>query len=610
MNKAVTLRNTLPAVCSAIAGQKGVKIIWQGPPRTDGSTIWSNPLPVDADADTVKVVVGDIDHECGHVRFSDFELVGKKKPGLPELQACLWNALEDTFIERRLGDDYLGCQQTLAESAEIAVAKGHCRTGEKGPADALQVFCDAWGRKNVLRQGVDKILDSSRSELVKHLDEKGVVRLEALLATKLFSANSTAETLHLSGAIIKLMKDIQEEQEQPPPPEPEPQEKPSDPQGEEGDDQGQDDSQGDGQGGNDPSDQGQGGDDSNPDPQGSGGNGQPEGGSPDGSSPQPQSGSDTGNGNSPSDNAGTGDGAGRGGSARQILEDANVDTGPAIDRKGASQEMAAQAAAQGNFVFDPRTVTPPPVGDNLARYNALKAAVSGHIAQLSRRLAVEFQTKRRTRSVIAEEGRLDGRRLHHALTGETRIYRHKVVTQSPKPAVSLVLDCSGSMGFEYVGSKICPKDDIILATQAVIAIAEVCAVMGVPFEVVTFAGGQIGAIKTFDHPLTRARGRIGAIDAGGGTPTAEALWIAGNRLVGRREERKILMLVTDGDPDNMPSAKQVAGLIERSGIELYGIGLGTNAIRQVCQKSGVIMNANDLAPAILTALAERMLAAA
>ena len=241
MNKAVTLRNTLPAVCSAIAGQKGVKIIWQGPPRTDGSTIWSNPLPVDADADTVKVVVGDIDHECGHVRFSDFELVGKKKPGLPELQACLWNALEDTFIERRLGDDYLGCQQTLAESAEIAVAKGHCRTGEKGPADALQVFCDAWGRKNVLRQGVDKILDSSRSELVKHLDEKGVVRLEALLATKLFSANSTAETLHLSGAIIKLMKDIQEEQEQPPPPEPEPQEKPSDPQGEEGDDQGQDD---------------------------------------------------------------------------------------------------------------------------------------------------------------------------------------------------------------------------------------------------------------------------------------------------------------------------------------------------------------------------------
>ncbi|MBU1959983.1 MAG: VWA domain-containing protein [Gammaproteobacteria bacterium] len=632
-----TLRNTLPAICSAIAGQKGVKIVWQGPPRTEGTTIWSSPLPVDADESTVKMVVGDIDHECGHIRHSDFDMVGKKRPTISDLQFGIWNALEDTFIERKLGDDYLGCQQTLAESAEIAVARGQCRTGEKGPADALQVFCDAWGRKNVLLQGVDPILATSRAELVKHIEEKGVARLEALLSTKLYSANSTAETLKLSGQVVQLIKDIQDEQEKPP--EPKPQEKkPSDPQegkggsgqgssgGQDGTDQGSDGDQ-------DEPGQGSDGDQEKSDQDSNGGQGDSGQGS-DGDQDEPGQGSDgdqeesdqgssggqDGTGqdsdgdqdgsDQKADDSSQGGGAGRGGSARQILEDANIDQGPAIDRKGAAQAMAAEAAAKGNFVFNPQTITPPPQGENLPRYSALKGAVSGQISQLQRRLVVEFQTKRRSRTVVAEEGRLDGRRLHQALVGETRVYRHKVVTQAPKPAVSLVLDCSGSMGWAIKGSGLVLKDDIILATQAVIAMAEVCAVMGVPFEVIPFAGSQIGAIKTFDAPLARARGRIGAIAASGGTPTAEALWIAGNRLVARREERKILMLVTDGSPDNMPAAQQVAGLIERSGIELYGVGIGTEAVRKICRKSGVIKSANDLAPAILNALAERMLAAA
>lgn len=598
-----SLRNTLPAICSAIAGQKGIKIVWAGPPRTDGSTIYSNPLPVDADEATVKIVVGDLDHESAHIRYSDFTAFQSAKA--TGLQKEIWNALEDTFIERRLGDDYLGCQQTLAESAEIAVAKGKCRTGENGPADAIVTFCDAWGRKNVLLQGIDPILTTSRAELVKHIEESGVERLEALLSTKLFSANSTDDTKRLSGAVIKLLKDIQEEQENPPPP-------PSQPQngGDQGDDQnpsqGQDEGDAGGSSGDDDSDAGSNGDPSgSPDPSRGQGGDQPSRdgkGQPDANSNGGQS-SQSGADSSPTPNTpDTGNGAGRDGSARQILEDDKIPQGPAINRREAAAEMTAQATAQGNFVFDPRSIQPPPAGENLSRYAELKAAVLGEIAQLQRRLAVEFQTARRVRSVTSEDGRLDGRRLTQALLGDPRVYRKKITSPVAKPAVSLVLDCSGSMG----------KDDIILAIQAVIAMAEVCTVMDAPFEVVTFGGANVGAIKTFEQPLARSRGRIGAIGAGGGTPTAEALWLAGNRLIARREERKLMLLVTDGDPNNMPAAQQVAGLIERSGIELYGIGIGAAAakIRQVCRKAGLIENANDLAKAVLSALAERMLKAA
>ena len=62
--------------------------------------------------------------------------------------------------------------------------------------------------------------------------------------------------------------------------------------------------------------------------------------------------------------------------------------------------------------------------------------------------------------------------------------------------------------------------------------------------------------------------------------------------------------------NNMPNAAQVAGMVERSGIELYGIGLGTETIRQVCNKAGIVNQVEDLATAILNALASRMLAAA
>ncbi|MCG7871038.1 MAG: VWA domain-containing protein [Candidatus Thiodiazotropha lotti] len=563
-----TLRNSLPAVCSAIAGRKGVKIIWNGPPRTEGSTIWSNPLPIDADEDTRKMVVGDIDHEIGHIRYSDFDYLNAKSGKISPLQQSIWNALEDTFEERRMGDDYVGCRQTLAESTEIAIREGHCRTGEKGPADALATFCDAWGRKNVLLQAVDPVLNSAHRELIKYIEEKGVARLEALLSTKLFSADSTDDTYRLSEEVIRLMQDIREEQEQ----------RQNQPK------QQSDRNQDGNTGGNDTGSQ----------------NGDDQSGNPGQTDSNPDSGEGSAGPNSIETDAGNG--AGHGGSAHRILEDTNVSTAPVIDRRGAVEEMS-QAVASGSFIFDPNTIRKPDHSENLPRYIALKASISGSIALLQRRLAVEFQTRRHSRTVISEEGRLDGRRLHQAILGNPRVCRKKQVIHTPKPAVSLVLDSSGSMGMR-VDSK------IELATQAVIALAEVCEAMGVPCEVVTYGGSQIGSVKTFDIPLAKARKRIGAIGAGGGTPTAEALWIAGNRLFNRKEGRKILMLVTDGKANDMPNAAQVANMIERSGIELYGIGLGTEVIRQVCNKAGVVNKADDLAPAILNALASRMLAAA
>lgn len=538
-----SLRNCLPAVVNAIAGTRGVKVIWEGPPRTNGNTIWSNPIPLDADEDLLTVVVGDLDHECGHVLFTDFQLATQEN--LSGLRKDVVNAIEDAFIERRMGEKFFGAREKLAKSIEIAAKKGHVKTGKGSPKEALATFIDYWGRSNVVLQDTKELAAGARAHLVQYLEEKGVRRLEALLSTKMYSVDSTRGSIDLADQVIALIKDIRDEQENPSP---------------------GDGDQGDDAAGNNP---------------GSGGEQPQDGGPTDG---QQGSGTPT---------------QGKSG-ARDILEDTSTEVGPAVDRKGAKEEMILEAIANGGQMAPSESAFTKPDRsvENLDRYNQIKASIPGQIAMLQRRLHNEFQALRRTRTKSSEEGRIDSRRLAYAVVGDPRVYKKRTEVQAPMPAVSVLIDCSGSMRGQ----------EIMLALQATVAVSEVCNHLNIAHEVTVF-GSAVGTVKGFDEPLVRSRGRLGAIDAGGGTPMTEALWIAGRRLVSRKESRKIMLVVSDGAPNNTDTARDLVSMAERDGVEAYGIGIGNAgaAIRDVCTKAGVVASASNLAEAILAALAERML---
>ena len=59
----------------------------------------------------------------------------------------------------------------------------------------------------------------------------------------------------------------------------------------------------------------------------------------------------------------------------------------------------------------------------------------------------------------------------------------------------------------------------------------------------------------------------------GGTPMANALWYAAARLVLRKEARKILMVMTDGQPDPNCHPSDIIARCVASGIEVIGIGI-------------------------------------
>lgn len=552
--RARNLKSSLPAICRAVTRQKGIELVFQGPPRTDGKTIYSNPLAIDADDDDVDIIVGDIDHECAHILYSDFEyhlqMLHKVPEALRPLTQGIWNALEDTVVERREGDDYLGCRETLARSVELVEQRqGTAEFAGLTPARILTGYVDSWGRMNVLGQGVKNTFEAARAALRDLITDKGLLRLDALLSTHLYSACKTQDAWRLAQAVVTLIESLEDEEDEPDADAAEP-ESPEQ----------QDASQGSG-------------------------------------TDSPATQSSTG-----PESQGTSESTGAGSvsaGAAAILADTGFDQTPIFDRSQVAHD-ATERANTSSFIGGRSSDRICRAADDDAEYARLKASVSGEIRQLQRRIVSEYQTRTRRKSVVSETGRIDGRRLARALAGEHRIYRERVRRPLPYPAVSIVLDCSGSM--EGV--------EIELAKQALVAISEVNASLTVKTELIAFEGGGVEVIKSFDDDLNGRRGAIGSLIAAGGTPTAEALWEAGNRIVARKEERKLILLLTDGHPNDLAGAGQVSRMITASGIELYGIGIACDAVSRFCPGWEVIHRAEDIGRAVLDALRTRILRAA
>lgn len=80
-------------------------------------------LPDDASDSLMSAIRGFIDHEVAHLLFTDsksaFSLLSKKDS--PAFQ--LWNAVEDTFIERRMAEVFSGSKRNLIKTQQHVITK-------------------------------------------------------------------------------------------------------------------------------------------------------------------------------------------------------------------------------------------------------------------------------------------------------------------------------------------------------------------------------------------------------------------------------------------------------------------------------------------------------
>jgi len=225
-----------------------------------------------------------------------------------------------------------------------------------------------------------------------------------------------------------------------------------------------------------------------------------------------------------------------------------------------------------------------------------------------------------------EHGRLDPKTLHRLSIGTSeRVFRQRVISRARSTLVALVIDLSASMR----------DSKVVLAAQTALVFAESLDKLSIPSLIMGFTTEsadmrpQISAetgIPDKDlarefrtHPLRitlfkrpeeswrKVSGRLANIHTGNLTPLGEAILIAARALSGRREERKVILVMTDGQPTvglseegrALQHARHSIALCEKSGIEIALVGIMEQRVRALTSKSVVVKSLPELPRAVI-----------
>ncbi len=105
------LEQTLPIIVNNYAKRFGIEVYMHGTQAyTDGKVIHVPRLKLD-DPNITKITYAYLAHESAHVRFTDFKYV--KLAAQDNLLACIYNILEDSFIEKKINKEYVGVFENL-----------------------------------------------------------------------------------------------------------------------------------------------------------------------------------------------------------------------------------------------------------------------------------------------------------------------------------------------------------------------------------------------------------------------------------------------------------------------------------------------------------------
>lgn len=204
-----------------------------------------------------------------------------------------------------------------------------------------------------------------------------------------------------------------------------------------------------------------------------------------------------------------------------------------------------------------------------------------------------LQATRMRDTVPSRHGRLCPHNLHRMFVGNPRLFRSDAPIPAVNTALHLLVDTSGSMAGQPIRR----------ARQACFAIAHALkAVPGINLGVTTFPaqGETYSVTPVLEHG--RPCHANFKFETTGSTPLTEALLWATQELCRQPEPRKILLLLSDGAPDNYLTCVQAIDEVSRF-IELYGIGIWDEHITKLLPgRSAAIYNLSDLSSTLFNML--------
>ncbi|GLS83815.1 MULTISPECIES: VWA domain-containing protein [Gammaproteobacteria] len=533
------LKNALPIVAAAYGEKFGVKVLIQGQDAfTDGERIVI-PTANPDDPHYQQIAWGYLAHEAAHIRHTNFDMV--QKASSKPIRKALLNIIEDVRIENELAKDYPGTRRSISQVIEYMVdTQQMCVPEQLEPASNLQAWLLFRLRCHFLGQKALTPLYQAVDERVRQLFPAAAMsRLSAML-TAVPSLASTGEVLKLVDAIVAML----EEESRPPQDE-------SD--ADNGNDIGQDASN-----------------DSN--------------NSSDSQTPEADS-------SAMGDAAETGDSdnSDQADNLRQALEASAAQFEP--DTFAQVAEVLSEQA-EGHQGVTPLSL--PQAEHAMLGDEAILTLSASESAQIRARLRGMVQSSQDNRNHAKRHGlRVATHRLAASQAGESRLFIQRQPRIAPNAAVHLLVDISGSMG-KPIGEG--NRKYFHVANEAALALA--MALEGIPGVVpaVSYFPGIHQEVSIALLPKQSVRHRAACFDQKprGCTPMAQAMWFAANSLLAQKQKRKLMIVLTDGDPDDWAATHDIVDRCRRSGFELLGIGIQTRSVEKFFPQSIVINDVKDL----------------
>jgi len=533
------LKNALPIVAAAYGEKFGVKVLIQGQDAfTDGERIVI-PTANPDDPHYQQIAWGYLAHEAAHIRHTNFDMV--QKASSKPIRKALLNIIEDVRIENELAKDYPGTRRSISQVIEYMVdTQQMCVPEQLEPASNLQAWLLFRLRCHFLGQKALTPLYQAVDERVRQLFPAAAMsRLSAML-TAVPSLGSTGEVLKLVDAIVAML----EEESRPPQDE-------SD--ADNGNDIGQDAS-------NDS-------------------NNSSDSQTPEAASSAMGDAAETGD----SDNSDQAD------NLRQALEASAAQFEP--DTFAQVAEVLSEQA-EGHQGVTPLSL--PQAEQAMLGDEAILTLSASESAQIRARLRGMVQSSQDNRNHAKRHGlRVATHRLAASQAGESRLFIQRQPRIAPNAAVHLLVDISGSMG-KPIGEG--NRKYFHVANEAALALA--MALEGIPGVVpaVSYFPGIHQEVSIALLPKQSVRHRAACFDQKprGCTPMAQAMWFAANSLLAQKQKRKLMIVLTDGDPDDWAATHDIVDRCRRSGFELLGIGIQTRSVEKFFPQSIVINDVKDL----------------
>jgi len=266
-------------------------------------------------------------------------------------------------------------------------------------------------------------------------------------------------------------------------------------------------------------------------------------------------------------------------------------------------------------------------------YEKVKSDLGGLVNTMKAKLRRALMAKEsRDWDFAREFGRLDTKRIVAGSLGSPVVYKQRKDRMEMDTAVHFLIDLSGSMG----GRK------INVARDAAVAFSECLEGTQIRYQITGFSNGScpsdLGTLaykakkgsskyhryeplnlfkfKEFSQSLQLAKGCVAAIGnaAGGNNSDRDAVVWAYHELMQRPEKRKILFVLSDGQPANdtinihgdygslTKGLKNAIDECGEHGVECVGIGILTDSVTGIYPKSVSISRVEDLSGAILNQL--------